>query len=113
MRHKPQRLVVMAVCLLMLGAAAPVGAAVQREHGCGAKPDSHSRWEVVFGTEKTHQQAETLLKRAVSKGFHPKIEVDSCTAYEVAQGRFTTSAAAQTFLNQVKAAGFKATREDS
>ena len=95
---------------VLIGAA---GASTNGRSGCGARPDAHKRWEVVFGTEKTQAHAEALLRRAVSKGFHPKIEVDGCAAYEVAQGRFTTPAAAQSFFNSVKAAGFRASREDS
>jgi hypothetical protein len=91
--------------------AAPVGAAPR---SCGARPDSHTRWEVVFGREKTRLGAEKVLRLAVKRGFPAKIEMDGCTEYEVALGRFTSSSGVQAYLNKVRAAGFKkAGREDS
>src|SRR5262249_37174754 len=104
-----------AVVSLVLVGVAPAGAAQPKLGPCGAKPDSHGRWAIVFVTEKTKLDAEKALKLVRSRGYSRAfIEVESCTAYEVEWNNFRSSAAAQTALNAVKKAGFKSVkREDS
>jgi hypothetical protein len=103
------------VMSLALAGVASAGTAPPKPGGCGAKPDSHGRWEVVFATERTRPNAEKALKLFRSRGFpRATIEVESCTAYEVSMARYSSSMTVQQALNQVKKAGFKsATREDS
>jgi hypothetical protein len=76
---------------------------------CGAKPDKHQMWEVVYRTEPTLAKAKATLARAEKAHFNFKssIEVESCTAYEVATARFPSKASAQKHLNQVRAKGFR------
>lgn len=104
---------VVAIPLALAGVAA-AGSKPLTTGSCGAKPDTHGRWEVVFVTEKTRASAEKAATLVRSRGFRAVIEVESCSAYEVAIGGYTSSAAVQSALNAVKKAGFKsATREDS
>jgi hypothetical protein len=81
---------------------------------CGAKPDGHTHFEVVYGTQRTRSLAHKLLLRVKAKKFLAWIEVDNCTAFEVARARFATRADAQNVVHVAKKVGFtKATIEDS
>ena len=96
---------------VLIGAA---GASTNGRSGCGARPDAHKRWEVVFGTEKTRDAAQKLLVRVTAKHFKAGIEVESCTAFEVSHGRYTNSAVAQAIVDKARKAGFtRAKTEDS
>src|SRR5437879_4912039 len=100
------------VALVATGLASSAGASTRPN--CGARPDGHHKWAVVFGTEKTRDNARKLLVRVTAKHFKAAIEVESCTAYEVEIGRFTNRAAAQALADKAKKAGFtRAKTEDS
>ncbi|HLX19259.1 MAG TPA: hypothetical protein VKR23_03825 [Gaiellaceae bacterium] len=108
------RLVRIAALITIAGVAAmPAAAAGRRISSCGAKPDAHDRWAVVFGTEPTLAKADKTLALVHAKGFSAHIEVDSCTVYEVEQNGYRSSAAVAAALTKARAAGFSAKREDS
>jgi hypothetical protein len=89
--------------------AIPSGGVAVAADNCGAKPDEHQKWEVVFRTEPTHKKAEASQARIKAAGFKFKtfIEVESCHAFEVATNQFPTKAAAQKHLDEAKALGFR------
>ena len=110
------RLLTLAFAIAMLGISSAAASAA-RAHtfgACGAKADAHRRWAVVFGTEPTLAKAQTTLARVRGKGVAAHIEVESCSAYEVEQNAFMSSAAVGAAVTHWKKAGFPAAkREDS
>jgi maltose-binding protein MalE len=109
-----------ATLVVVLAAAAVVATALTGTSraatagNCGAKSDHSKHWEVIYGTQRTRPLAQSLLGRVRAKQFTAWIEVDSCTAYEVARAQFKTRAAAQVVVNEAKKAGFTEARtEDS
>src|SRR4051812_24573874 len=90
-------IVTSAMCLAPMG-----GAAAVTVDNCGAKPDKHSKWEVIFRTEPTKAKAEASQARIKAAGFKFKtfIEVESCHAFEVSTAGFQTKAAAQKHLDE-------------
>jgi cell division septation protein DedD len=100
------------VMLAATGLASTAGASTRGN--CGARPDHHNKWAVVFATEKTRDAARKTLARVLAKGFKAGIEVESCTEFEIEYGRFANRAAAQALANRARAAGFtRAKVEDS
>ncbi len=102
------------IALGVLGSAGAASAASSlTPANCGARPDQHKKWEVDFGTEKTLASAQKLVVRAKAKGFKVSIEVESCTAHEVATARFPSHALANAYYLKARAAGFHASQEES
>ena len=92
--------------------AAPAGAVPKCQHP--TRHDAHKRWEVVFGLEPTLAKAQTLMARAIARGFSKaNVEVE-CMGYSVANAGFKSRATALVVLQRAKTAGFtRAFTEDS
>jgi hypothetical protein len=102
--------VVLAAALVATVHASTSGASTPAN--CGAKPDNTGHWEVVYGTEKTRHLAHKLMVNVRAKHFLAWVEVDSCSAFEVARAGFKTRAAAQVMTDAAIKAGFTKTRDE-
>jgi hypothetical protein len=111
-----RKLIATLIVVLAAGLAATVHAGTSGASAlpinCGAKEDDSGHWEVVYGTERTRASAHRLLVRVRAKHFLAWIEVDSCTAFEVARGGFKTRAAAQVAVREAIKAGFTKTKDE-
>jgi hypothetical protein len=106
--------VLVGMAALVAAGVMTAGAGAATPKNCGAQPDAHARWEVVFTTEPSEAHALNEQRKAAKQGFVTHIEVDSCTQWEVSVAKFSSRPAALVLLAQAKAAGWKkAHTEDS